>query len=263
MGRFSYMKQVNKLIIIFLLIVIALLGYAYFAGKNLETKAYTGLNHIKEVMLTLESAGKEGDVPSYPNVTAMYETNGNKIDTLYENSDLIAKVTLKNRSQKINTICSEVEVLDVYKGDMNIKETKIQMYEPFRIEHGISEEDLLYVFGACLPMRTQEEYIVFLRREDNGNYNLVSGLYGKYHIKEDAYLTTDGNNISVDMILHHDMIDFKMSDLKKRQYNQEIMAGSLSEEMALDALDSFSVLEKLKETRANIRSQFSAYGIAS
>lgn len=41
------------------------------------------------------------------------------------------------------------------------------------------------------------------------------------------------------------------------------MAGSLSEEMALDALDSFSVLEKLKETRANIRSQFSAYGIAS
>lgn len=39
---------------------------------------------------------------------------------LYEKSDVITKVTLKGRSQAINTMCSQVEVLDIYKGKQNI-----------------------------------------------------------------------------------------------------------------------------------------------
>lgn len=52
---------------------------------------------------------------------------------LYEKSDVIAKVTLKGRSQAINTMCSKVEVLDIYKGKQNIDDSSIQVYEPFGI----------------------------------------------------------------------------------------------------------------------------------
>lgn len=47
-------------------------------------------------------------------------------------------------------------------------------------------------------MREKEEYIVFLRAERNGKYNLISGLYGKYHVDKDAYLRTDGSDVSIE-----------------------------------------------------------------
>ena len=59
------------------------------------------------------------------------------------------------------------------------------------------------------------------------------------------------------------MLDFYMSEEKKAQIDEELAIGGLDKEAALTELKSYERLEKLKETRANIRSQFSAYGIAS
>ena len=44
MGRFSYMKQVNKLFLLFLAVIIAIFTYAYMAGKDLESKTFTQID---------------------------------------------------------------------------------------------------------------------------------------------------------------------------------------------------------------------------
>ncbi len=261
------MKQVNKLFLLFLAVIIAIFTYAYMAGKDLESNTFTGLSdrpvNIKEMMVLNDNAGSEGDDPLTSVENRIYDKDVNTMKQLYEKSDVIAKVTLKGRSQAINTMCSQVEVLDIYKGKQNIDDSSIQVYEPFGILYTGDKQEMLKIFGACLPMRENEEYILFLRKEMDGKYNFVSGLYGKYHVDGDAYLKTDGSEPSVEKILENDMLDFYMSEEKKAQIDEELAIGGLDKEAALTELKSYERLEKLKETRANIRSQFSAYGIAS
>lgn len=253
------MKQVNKLFLLFLAVIIAIFTYAYMAGKDLKSKTFTGLSDIKEMMVLNDNAGSEGDDPLTSVENRVYDKDANTMKQLYEKSDVIAKVTLKERSQAINTMCSQVKVLDIYKG--KIDDRSIQVYEPFGILYTGDKKEMLKIFGACLPMRENEEYILFLRKEMDGKYNFVSGLYGKYHVSGDVYLKTDGSESSIEKILEYDMLDFYMSKERKAQMDEELAIDGLDKEAALTELRSYETLEKLKETRAAIRSQFSAYGI--
>lgn len=257
------MKQVNKLFLLFVVVIIAIFTYAYMAGKDLKSKTYTGLSDIKEMMVLNDNAGSEGDDPLTSVENRVYDKDANTMKQLYEKSDVIAKVTLKGRSQAINTMCSQVEVLDIYKGKQNIDGSSIQVYEPFGILYNGDKQEMLKIFGACLPMRENEEYILFLRKEMDGKYNFVSGLYGKYHVGNDAYLKTDGSETSVQEILEYDMLDFYMSEERKAQIDEELALGGLDKEAALTEMKSYKQLKNLKETRASIRSQFSKYGIVS
>ncbi len=238
---------------IFIGIVALIFIYAYIMGRNLTVIKGWTLADAEHVFMALDNAGSEGDDENVSNMNIIYDNTIKDFDSLYEKSDLIAKVTLKQRTQKINVICSEVEVLDVFKGNQGLINKQIQVYEPF----GLQDELTVSIFGACLPMRDQEEYIVFLKLETNGRYNLVSGLYGKYHVEKDRYMeVNDRSSITLEEVMKYDMLDISMSKDKELEIEEMKNLGGLDAQMAEDSLASYQRMSKIKDVREQIRASF-------
>lgn len=246
------MKQINKLLLLFVCIVIGIFSYAYVIGKDLQVLDDASFDKITKISTSLEYAGNEGKDPGVLNVNMVYENDVDTFTALYEKSDLIVEGSLVQRSQDINTVCSEVDVKDVWKGDTAKKGLTIQVYEPF----GYTKKDTISLFSVCLPMREKETYLLFLKEEDDGRYNLVSGLYGKYHIDQDKYLETDGQNISVSDLQQNDIMLYQMSEERMQNLEESLKLGGLDEEGAREELKSYEKLQQLRETRETIRASF-------
>ena len=247
------MKQTSKLGIALIGSIVLILVYAYMMGRDLTVINGWILSDANDVFMSLDNAGSEGNDENVSNMNTIYDNTIKDFDSLYEKSDLVAKVTLKQRSQKINVICSDAEVLDVYKGDQELIKKQIPLYEPF----GLQNEHTISVFGACLPMRDQEEYIVFLKQETNGCYNLVSGLYGKYHVEKDRYMeVNDQSSITVEEVMQYDMLDISMSKEKEQELEEMKALGGLDAQMAEESRTSYQKMSEVKDSREQIRSSF-------
>lgn len=246
------MKSINKLILAFVVMIVILFSYAYVVGKDLQTLNGQGLDAFTTVQTVLENAGAEGDDPNALNMNTVYENHVDDFDRLYQKSDLIVEGKLKNRSQSINVVSSEVEIINIWKSDGSTHKDNIRVYEPF----GYTNRNAIYIFGACLPMREGEPYLLFLKKESNGSYNLVSGLYGKYHLTQDVYYSTDTSDIDVEQIKNCDMFDFHLAEEKRQQLLKQMELGGLDKESAKQSLQSYDKLENLKQVRAQIRASF-------
>ena len=148
----------------------------------------------------------------------------------------------------MTTILSNVKILNVYKGDKEKKGININLYEPIRYE----KLDVLMIFGANLPMREDQTYIVFLKEEKTGVYNYVSSLYGKYNTKEDAYVNVKNNELSVKDMMKNDMILFAFDEEKRQDITSQMKDDGYNEQEIKSKLEGY----QLKDTREIIRASF-------
>ena len=145
-----------------------------------------------------------------------------------------------------------VKILNVYKGDKEKKGININLYEPIRYE----KLDVLMIFGANLPMREDQTYIVFLKEEKTGVYNYVSSLYGKYNTKEDAYVNVKNNELSVKDMMKNDMILFAFDEEKRQDITSQMKDDGYNEQEIKSKLEGYQRLAELKDTREIIRASF-------
>lgn len=240
-----HMKQIRKLLILFIIVVLGSIGYGYYKGKEIPVIEKIDVSE-GTVRFNLDSAGYEGKTDKTVIENSTYDMDTDTFEKLYKKSDLIVKVSLKNRKQDYNTICSDVNILDVYKGTPLNGKT-IQVYEPF----GYQEKDIINIFGACLPMRENQTYILFLKENADQRYQYISSLYGKYNCEQDAYL--EGYDLEMNA---KDMMQYDMLDFNKDKY-YEVMKEMGCTDMDLKANDEgYQRLAELKETREMIRASF-------
>ena len=240
-----HMKQIRKLLILFIIVVLGSIGYGYYKGKEIPVIEKIDVSK-GTVRFNLDNAGYEGKTNKTPIENSTYDMDTDTFEKLYKKSDLIVKVSLKNRKQDYNTICSDVNILDVYKGTP-LNEKTIQVYEPF----GYQVKDIINIFGACLPMRENQTYILFLKENADQRYQYISSLYGKYNCEQDAYLEVYESEMNAKDMMQYDMLDFN----KDKYY--EAMKELGYTDMDLKANDEgYQRLAKLKDTREMIRASF-------
>lgn len=239
------MKQTKKLFVIFLIVVLGSLGYGFYLGQHIAAIDEIDLKNVK-VAIMLDFAGYEGSDEKTVMQNVVYDNDANTFDKLYEKSDVIAKVSVAKRSQSFNTISSEVSLLDLYKGNLGNEKT-IKLYEPF----GFYQKNQIMIFGACLPMREDQTYIVFLKEDENHCFRLTSSLYGKYNTKEDAYLKMQDDKLTAKDMMKNDMIV-----LDKEKYKESSLKSGFTETDFMEYEEGYQRLAGLKETRETIRASF-------
>ena len=243
MERCMHMKQIRKLLILFIIVVLGSIGYGYYKGKEIPVIEKIDVSE-GTVRFNLDNAGYEGktDKTLVENIT--YDSESNTFEKLYKKSDLIVKVSLKNRKQDYNTICSDVNILDIYKGTP-LNEKTIQVYEPF----GYQEKDFINIFGACLPMRENQTYILFLKENADQRYQYISSLYGKYNYEQDAYMEVYDSEMKAKDMMQYDMLDFN-----KDKYYEIMKELGYTDLKANEG--GYQRLAELKDTREIIRASF-------
>lgn len=246
------MKRIRNLVILFCLLTMGIFTYSFIKGKSIDTISEIDLHQIKEVVTWQDYAGFEGKVPDANEMNSMYDEKANNFDYLFQKSDLVAEVKVNDRKQHMTTILSNVKILNVYKGDKEKKGININLYEPIRYE----KLDVLMIFGANLPMREDQTYIVFLKEEKTGVYNYVSSLYGKYNTKEDAYVNVKNNELSVKDMMKNDMILFGYNEEKKQEIASQMKDDGFNEQEIKSRLKGYQRLAELKDTREMIRASF-------
>lgn len=246
------MKRIRNLVILFCLLTLGIFTYSYIKGKSIDTISEIDLHQIKEVAVFQRSAGFEGRVSNVNDMNSMYDENANNFDYLFQKSDLVAEAKINDRKQHMRTILSNIEILNVYKGDKEKKGKNINVYEPM----GYERLDLFRIFGANLPMREDQTYIVFLKQEKTGIYNYVSSLYGKYNTKEDAYVNVKNDELSVKDMMKNDMILFVYDEEKRQEITSQMKDDGYNEQEIKSKLEGYQRLAKLKDTREIIRASF-------
>lgn len=247
------MNRIKIINVVFCVLVIGILAYSYIIGKNISTISEINFNDLKKVQPTQAFAGFEGDDRNVLEMNVMYDEKADNFDYLYQASDLIVKIKLQDRKQYMSTLCSDVEVLQVYKGDTVSVGNSIKIYEPV----GYTDKESLSIFGAYLPMREYETYIVFLKLENNNRYNFVSSLYGKYNTEKDLYIEVKEDKLSKEDMINNDMISFISNDESQKEMKEQLKNDGYNEEEIRNKIKGYERLMNLKETRDSIRSSFS------
>lgn len=246
------MKRIRNLVILFCLLTLGIFTYSFIKGKSIDTISEIDLHQIKEIAVHQDSAGFEGRGSNGDIMNSTYDEKANNFDYLFQASDLVAEVKINDRKQHMRTILSNIEILNVYKGDKEKKGMNINVYEPM----GYERLDLFRIFGANLPMREDQTYIVFLKEEKTGIYNYVSSLYGKYNTKEDAYVNVKNNELSVEDMLENDMILFVYDEEKRQEVVSQRKDDGYNKQEIKNELEGYQRLAELKDTREMIRASF-------
>ena len=166
-----------------------------------------------------------------------YEESYDRLEDLYEASDVVAIVKPVSRQQKLSVVNTEVEIKRNYKSDF-VEGDHISLFEQYHIQYNQYQGEYYagaYSDGGYIPMDMDKEYLVFLRKSPKyelDQFGYLSLLYGKF-----PYLTQEPNilelnqtsegirEITLDELYAHDvvLIDFiedeehPSTDLKKEQ----------------------------------------------
>lgn len=247
------MKTIKKLICIFLLLVIGVFLYSFNLGKNLPIIKEANLKDVKNIEMNINDAAFEGNDEGTVTVNKVYDSSLDTYEKLYHKSNLIAYITLQDRVQEKNTICSKVKVTKIIKGDKELLDHDIYIYEPF----GYKNKETVNLYGVYLPIRKDQVYMVFLKEEKNQKYNFVSSLYGKYNLEEDDYFTLNGNQITTENMISNDMIDFKINEIEKNSILENLKSSDYDELQINNISKGLDRLIELKDKREEIRKSIS------
>ncbi len=92
------------------------------------------------------------------------DTVEDTIETYLSNAKLVAKVRFTGeREERLNSMLSTVEVLEVYFGDTAYAGETVRIYEQFRLD---SISRAVQSIGCFLPMQQGREYYAFLQPKD-------------------------------------------------------------------------------------------------
>lgn len=128
-----------------------------------------------------------------------YENDIKQIDDLLDKSILVVKVKLVNdRRIENKTIYTKANVIEVYKGDNELVNSEIGIYEAAFPDE---RSKMLISYNGYIPMSDEDEYIVFLKPtiplegyDSNENkYMFTSDKYGKYKTDDVGYLLNKDN----------------------------------------------------------------------
>lgn len=140
------------------------------------------------------------------------------IDDLKQDSCLVVKVkTLDERKIKYKTMLSKVKILEVYKGDKNLVNEEVEVYEAVFPEQ---RSNNLISYNGCIPMVNDNEYILFLKSPipsegyNEKEYMYTSDKFAKYSLKEnDCFIYNKDikfNEVSSYNIILSDEIDIEI-----------------------------------------------------
>ncbi len=126
--------------------------------------------------------------PYYENINNEIYFKPCTLELLKQESEVIVKVTVLNKTQKNDLIRTEVKIEDVYLGQLS--ESKITIVEPYGIEK--SSNGSRFIFNDILytPLNENKEYIVFLKGLPEKNvYTYSMNSYSKYPVNETPNIT--------------------------------------------------------------------------
>ena len=165
MGVLSMYKKC----IIFMLSLVLTCAFCFYKRDSTQWKSfdesYKNKNHYYNMAVEILSNKYEGVYTVYHDIQ--------NLNALEEKSDVIAIVQLKNRKQIYNNIESTVEIVKLFKGDVN--ESLVI------IEAGKLFDNRVFNDGFLPLLKEDELYIVFLQ-ETNGinKYNYVDESFSMY-----------------------------------------------------------------------------------
>ncbi|MEG0267024.1 MAG: hypothetical protein RR659_05195 [Bacilli bacterium] len=143
--------------------------------------------------------------------------NINSLRGLEDNSLIIAKVKLIDYEQDYCDITtSNLIVNEIYKGKDLVKtKDNIKVYENLNFKIMFDPQfNYIQLNSLYLPMRTETEYLVFLRKEENrAYYSYVSEYYGRFNTIG-TKIKTDSEEIDTYYKIdnEYDMLYFKYKD---------------------------------------------------
>lgn len=171
----------NKKIYLFIALLVAL---------NILTMLFFKYNLVIDMFSEKYTQAKDNTIYNLGKLPPHYENINNEIyfksftlETLKQESKLIAKVSVVSRTQKNDLIRTIVEVKDTYLGD--IKNSRITIIEPYGIQQ--MEGGSRFVFNDILytPLNENKEYIVFLKEmPEEKVYTYSMNSYSKFPVNE-------------------------------------------------------------------------------
>lgn len=173
--------------------------------------------------------------------------NIDSINSLTEKSDVIARVRYKSRRQENNIMITEVEVLDLYKGNTH---KSIFIYELGYIS---SDKEIMTLMSPTFFIQENQDYFVFLKQalpENQDYYNIVNTCLGLYPIKDELVIKRIVLKDERDIML-------SLSDVKK--YSLLDISYSLNQEEKDEKKSEFIYHEHIEKYKKYASILFEKY----
>lgn len=170
----------------FLILWASILGICILAG------IFTRLSY------TNITVSRINEVNEFTCINAFFKAEDvdfNSVENLLDISDLVAKVirTGESRHQAM-TILSDVKIIDVIKGDVQLQGKTIHVYEP---SYFLFKPSLYYVTMGYNLMQEGDVYILFLQKKEASNQSGIDEL------EQNSYVITTNSALGKFKVDNH------------------------------------------------------------